>query len=546
MINQNKKYWPGIKTTYERDELPENKNNQTPLFINLLFAFIIVSIASLGMRFVEDGIIHKSSNLPHKLNPFHLTVASAAEINNEATYIAQSHSSVRIVPNKGFTFTVKFKNTGNKTWYKNHVYLKSLTTGLKFRHEYWPDPFLPGAIKEGSVPPGGEATFVFAVQAPPSFGEFEGEFVLADDNVMIKNGRVKIKMDVCADPNKPVETPKAPAAPTVLQPPTTQNNTQKPVTQNVPAYCPYTLSAAASKSSSPECLPATESKGPLIRVGLMNNPDPYEIKNEKAWQLFDGSDNLLATIAPGQVVSLDYDETTGYYIYKIGAKRNTTKNYLKLKDTNEGLFIVTNYTDSPSWNPKINYNDFTGDLEVRYNSSKDRTWLIETIAMEDYLKGISETSNGSPLEYLKTMTIAARTYAYYHYNKGTKHADEYFDVDSKYDQVYKGYTATIIWKDLKIAVEQTNGIIATYEGRPIVAAYFSRSDGRTRSFKEVWGNDVPYLVSVPCPYSQGKELWGHGVGIDASDAYHRADKGGAAYDEILKHYYTGISLEKMW
>jgi stage II sporulation protein D len=39
--------------------------------------------------------------------------------------------------------------------------------------------------------------------------------------------------------------------------------------------------------------------------------------------------------------------------------------------------------------------------------------------------------------------------------------------------------------------------------------------------------------------------WGHGVGMCQVGAYGMAMQG-ATYDEILKKYYTGIALSRMW
>lgn len=545
MENQNKNFLSYFYNVLEQAKYGPKKTKKPQLAFSFVFSFILIIGLSFGMRTLEERVFHvENEPLPTKLNPFHLSVAQAADYNNEAAFLVQSHKHVRIVPNKGFTFIVKFKNTGNKTWNKGHVYLKSLTTGLKFRHEFWPDAFLPGAMQEDYVPPGGEATFKFAVQAPPAFGDFEGDFVLADDNVMIKNGKIEISMDVCEDPNQPSENPasepeKETPAPAPV--PVTPNPT---TTTPTPGYCPYKISSAYAND--PNCIPETNSTGPLMRVGIFYSEDTFQIKNSKSWTLTDSGNNSLLNIKANQIITLDYNESNSTYSYILSGNTENSAKYLKLKNSGNGIWTITNYENRPAWNTSLNDNTFKGDLEIRYNSSKDRAWLINEIKMEDYLRGIAETSDGSPTEYLKTMAIAARTYAYYHFTKATKHADEYFHVDSKYDQVYKGHNVSLRLIDMQKAIDQTNGIIATYEGRPIVAAYFSRSDGRTRSFKEVWGYDVPYLVSVPCPYSDGEELWGHGVGIDAKDAYHRAYEGKATYDEILKYYYTGITLDKVW
>lgn len=46
------------------------------------------------------------------------------------------------------------------------------------------------------------------------------------------------------------------------------------------------------------------------------------------------------------------------------------------------------------------------------------------------------------------------------------------------------------------AVEATRGIIAVYDGEPILAAYHAASVGYTRSSAEVWGGELAYLVPV--------------------------------------------------
>ena len=68
---------------------------------------------------------------------------------------------------------------------------------------------------------------------------------------------------------------------------------------------------------------------------------------------------------------------------------------------------------------------------------------------------------------------------------------------------------------------------------------------RSRSYAEVWGKDNPWLVSKPCPYDEGQTLWGHGVGMSASDAVGRANDGWN-WQDILKYYYTGIDLTQRY
>ena len=59
---------------------------------------------------------------------------------------------------------------------------------------------------------------------------------------------------------------------------------------------------------------------------------------------------------------------------------------------------------------------------------------------------------------------------------------------------------------------------AEVTGAQVITPYFTWSDGRTRSWTDVWGGSTkPWLVSVEAPYDVGKNLYGHGVGMSAWD-----------------------------
>jgi stage II sporulation protein D len=51
------------------------------------------------------------------------------------------------------------------------------------------------------------------------------------------------------------------------------------------------------------------------------------------------------------------------------------------------------------------------------------------------------------------------------------------------------------------AVRETDGECIYYGGEPILAAFHSSSAGATASSREVWGGELPYLVSVDSPES---------------------------------------------
>lgn len=51
-------------------------------------------------------------------------------------------------------------------------------------------------------------------------------------------------------------------------------------------------------------------------------------------------------------------------------------------------------------------------------------------------------------------------------------------------------------KKLQDAVRAVEGLILTYEGKICVASFYAISSGHTETAKNIWGTDVPYLVSV--------------------------------------------------
>jgi stage II sporulation protein D len=67
-------------------------------------------------------------------------------------------------------------------------------------------------------------------------------------------------------------------------------------------------------------------------------------------------------------------------------------------------------------------------------------------------------------------------------------------VPSTGHQVYGGVDAEI--PEVVAAVSATRGAFLTYRRKPILAAYHSASGGRTASAEEVWGESLPYLVSM--------------------------------------------------
>lgn len=159
------------------------------------------------------------------------------------------------------------------------------------------------------------------------------------------------------------------------------------------------------------------------------------------------------------------------------------------------------------------------------------------MALEDYVAGVvaAEMGPSFPTEARRAQAVAARSLALYRVNH-PKHGGSAVCLDASCCMAWKTPDEGAL-----DAAQSTEGVVATYDGEPIMAAFFSGSDGATLSAAEVWGGGVPYLVSVASPWEGGGSIRGHGVGMSQYGAAGMADDG-AGYDEILRHYYTGIEV----
>ncbi len=159
---------------------------------------------------------------------------------------------------------------------------------------------------------------------------------------------------------------------------------------------------------------------------------------------------------------------------------------------------------------------------------------VKKINFEEYLTGVvcAEMSATFNEEALKAQAIAARTYSLYKISK--KENDEYH----KGAQICTDYTHCQAWTDIndkseawgqnakentekiKNAVKSTANEVIMYDGKIINALFHSTSSGNTENSSDVWGKEIPYLISVK---SDGEE---------ASPRYESCEV--LSYDEFIK------------
>jgi stage II sporulation protein D len=140
---------------------------------------------------------------------------------------------------------------------------------------------------------------------------------------------------------------------------------------------------------------------------------------------------------------------------------------------------------------------------------------VEEVPLEQYIRGVlaAEMPIEFELEALKAQAIAARTYIIKRYVE-----KDYSNVpvagalvtDSVSHQAYltdekikrkwsKSPDREANLKKLEQAVEETKGLVITYSGQPILATFFSTSNGYTENSEDYWTLKLPYLRSVESP-----------------------------------------------
>ncbi len=407
----------------------------------------------------------------------------------------QTSNDLTLKPLERYLFNVDVKNTGARTWTNvgyNAVAMNAINPigrTSAFKDSTWPEVFRPTFLTSpSSVAPGQTGRFTFWLQAPNTTGDYTEQFKLVADHIMwMPSSTITIPIHV--------------------------------------------------KTLRPES---------VIKVGIKDLAQ-IQVTGNGSFQAKRGSDGfVLGNFTSGQVATVTVEGGNSYYRVAGPGVNATTSDYVRFVPSGGTILKIYNYHDVPGWNPALDDNQFRGNILAWRSSATGKFWAINELPIEQYLYGIAEQSNTTNSTHLRTMAIAERTYAQYNVDHSTKHTSEHYDLNNTSgDQVYKGYGFEIRSPNVKAAVDDTRGKMITYGGNVIVAPYFSRSDGRTRSWTEVWGGTTqahPYAISVADPWSEPSNACsGHCVGLSAYGANAQALEG-KTYEQILKYYFTGIAI----
>jgi stage II sporulation protein D len=218
-----------------------------------------------------------------------------------------------------------------------------------------------------------------------------------------------------------------------------------------------------------------------VRVAIIQDVSSLRLKISGPYELIDSSNNKLLSRGNNLNTTVTaYGE--GISLGDIRAK--TSK-----------IFIRPNSSE----NVIINGGVFRGGIQIIKNSM--RLSAINYIELEDYVKGISvrETSHYWPIDSLKAEVIVFRTFALY---KMQESAGKDFDLTSDvYSQVYSGRAAERY--RINKAVDETKGLILTYQGKIFPAFYHATCGGHTDDAFLFWKINILPLKGVVCNFCQG-------------------------------------------
>lgn len=224
---------------------------------------------------------------------------------------------------------------------------------------------------------------------------------------------------------------------------------------------------------------------------------------------------------------------------------------------------ISSWDRVPAWDDKKvnNDNEFLGMLHLYPDGKKgDQILVVNDIDIENYMRGVAEVPEQDETEKRKALAVVARSYvAHYISGAESKFTDTRYNAsdDPEIFQKYLGYGFTKRSPKWQEALKATAGVVLTYKGSVLKAAYSSCTDttgirkvpkdigwgGYFEDTKEVYAN-TPDPLGVD-PDRSKKNQCGHGVGLSGLGATNLA-KEGEGFTDILDYYYNAISYARLF
>jgi len=434
-----------------------------------------------------------------------------------ANKFIQSPKTVSAVGGEKIKLVVGFQNTGETAW-KNYSLVANQPTSLanvssdrlSFADELWQD----GSVimqKEAEVAPGAFVRETVYFRTPSEEGDYTAKFYLKVDGETLEDVYAEIPVTVTSN------------APSHYKEPFGASDAVEPVS--------YKLDSE-----------------PRIRVGLWQPESYVQFRSpENAYDVYIGTIKK-GILEKNKLAVLMRKE--GQYYFRGGELEFYSDEYIRLSPIGNphAEFDLLNYKRYVTWKGPENFNRYRGAMEFRMGEvKKDAIWVINDLLLEDYVQGIAENGNSSPPEYLRAQSVAQRSYAY-----ATIASDKYgvFDVVATTgDQLYLGRNSEDIMFNFVEGAKDTRGMMVTYDNKVVLTPYYAHAVCRTLSWTEKWGGTTkPWLVSVKTNYdcANYSYMLGHGVGMSQLDASRRATAEGLGWEDLVKYYYTGVKIERIF
>ena len=220
---------------------------------------------------------------------------------------------------------------------------------------------------------------------------------------------------------------------------------------------------------------------------------------------------------------------------------------------------ISSWDRYPAWDNEKKYNDNKFRWDIIVYVKNEKLYIVNHVLLVDYLKWLWEISNSENREKIKTIIVAARTYAYWYTTKDRKFSWEFYDASDDPDvfQKYLWYGLELRSPNINQIVDETKWQMITYNWDLIKPWYFSSSSWKTLSFKDYCNandNDkyfcdkesknYPFLSSVKDPWWIGKvEAW-HWVGISWVWTSYFAERWWN-YEMIISYFLRGTKVESI-
>lgn len=202
--------------------------------------------------------------------------------------------------------------------------------------------------------------------------------------------------------------------------------------------------------------------------------------------------------------------------------------------------LVSMQSDPPA--PAVSaHPDQEEESKIRIYLTKEKR--VAEIPLESYIRGVvaSEMPAYFHVEALKAQALAARTYVVERLMKkdfsdmerwgnvaATAHVTDTIQhqVYSTDEQLRKqwGTDYEVNLAKIDLAVRATHGQIITYQDRPIYAAFFSTSNGRTENSEDYFTAKYPYLRSVESVWDKESPKYERVHTINISELTQRLEK----------------------